>query len=364
MRDRIRLGVIGANPNRGWAPRAHLPAIVGSRDVELTAVCTTRKESAEASKLKYGAKMAFDDYRDMLAVPDVEAVAVLLKVPAHYQVTLDALNAGKHVFTEWPLGKTQAEAVEMCDVAETQGLRHMVGLQARANPAIVHARDLVAGGYVGDVLACHVSVARSGVLQSSSDRSWQKDDSLGANTLTIATGHTIDALRFIVGDFSVVSSVVATQVRQCLETDTQKQVDVTSPDNVLVSGRLENGAVASVYVSAIPWVGDGYRMEIYGREGTLVAVSQDTPQLRVVSLKGARAGDSGLQDLEVPAERVTAPVETPENEPKNVGEMYVRFADAIRNGATCEPDFSTAVSLHCLIDAVAKSSKEGRAVEL
>jgi len=214
------------------------------------------------------------------------------------------------------------------------------------------------------VLACHVSVARSGVLQCSSDRSWQKDDSLGANTLTIATGHTIDALRFIVGDFSVVSSVVATQVRQCLETDTQKQVDVTSPDNVLVSGRLENGAVASVYVSAIPWVGDGYRMEIYGREGTLVAVSQDTPQLRVVSLKGARAGDSGLQDLEVPAERVTAPVETPENEPKNVGEMYVRFADAIRNGATCEPDFNTAVSLHRLIDAVATSSKEGRAVEL
>ena len=105
MAEKVKLGVIGANPNRGWGPRGHLPAIVASRDVELTAVCTTRMESAEASAAKYGAKLAFDDYREMLACPDVEAVAVLLRVPSHYQVTMDALNAGKHVFTEWPLGE-------------------------------------------------------------------------------------------------------------------------------------------------------------------------------------------------------------------------------------------------------------------
>lgn len=364
MADKIKLGVIGANPNRGWGPRGHLPAIVPSRDVELTAVCTTRKESAEASAAKYGAKMAFDDYREMLACPDIEAVAVLLRVPAHYQVTMDALNAGKHVFTEWPLGKTRAEAVEMRDLAEAKNLRHMVGLQARANPAIVYARDLVADGYVGEVIACHVSVARGGIQNWPSDRSWQKDASLGANALTIAHGHTIDALRSIVGDFSSVSAVVSTQVRQWLETDTQRYVDVTSPDNVLVSGRLASGAVASVYVAAIPWKAYGYGMEIYGREGTLVATSDNTPQLEVVRLKGVRAGDSGLQDLPVPPEYTRAPAETPEKEPRNVGEMYVRFAEAIRNGTACDPDFNTAVDLHRLVDAITESSEQGRAVDL
>ncbi|MDE0034579.1 MAG: Gfo/Idh/MocA family oxidoreductase [Deltaproteobacteria bacterium] len=364
MAEKIKLGVIGANPTRGWGPRGHLPAIVPSRDVELTAVCTTRKESAEESAAKYGAKMAFDDYREMLACPDVEAVAVLLRVPAHYQVTMDALNAGKHVFTEWPLGKTRAEAVEMRDLAEARGLTHMVGLQARANPAIVYARDLVVDGYVGEVMACHVSVARGGILSWPSDRSWQKDASLGANALTIAHGHTIDALRFIVGDFSSVSAVVSTQARQWLETDTQRYVDVTSPDNVLVSGRLASGAVASVYVAAIPWKAYGYGMEIYGREGTLVATSDNTPQLEVVRLRGAKAGDSGLQDLPVPPEYTKAPAETPEKEPRNVGEMYVRFAEAIRNGTHCEPDFNTAVDLHRLVDAIAESSEQGRAVDL
>ena len=364
MAEKIKLGVIGANPTRGWGPRAHLRAVVASRDVELTAVCTTRKESAEESAAKFGARMAFADYRELLACPDIEAVAVVLRVPSHYQVTMDALNAGKHVFTEWPLGKTRDEAVEMRDLAEARDLRHMVGLQARANPAIVYARDLVADGYVGEVMACHVSVARGGILNWPSDRSWQKDASLGANTLTIAHGHTIDALRFIVGDFSSVSAVVSTRARQWLETDTQRHVDVTSPDNVLVSGRLASGAVASVYVSAIPLKAYGYGMEIYGREGTLVATSDNTPQLEVVRLQGAQAGDSGLRDLPVPAGYVKAPAETPEKEPWNVAEMYVRFADAIRNGTACEPDFNTAVDLHRLVDAIAESSEQGRAVAL
>ena len=94
--------------------------------------------------------------------------------------------------------------------------------------------------------------------------------------------------RFIVGDFASVSAVVCTQARQWLETDTQRHVDVTAPDNVLVSGRLANGAVASVYVAAVPLKAYGYGMEIYGREGTLVATSENTPQIEVVRLRGAK----------------------------------------------------------------------------
>ena len=98
--DKIRLGVIGANPTVGWAPRAHLPALMASPDIELTAVCTIRQESAAASAQKYGANMAFHDYRDMLACPDIDAVAVVLRVSSHYEPTRAALEAGKHVFTE------------------------------------------------------------------------------------------------------------------------------------------------------------------------------------------------------------------------------------------------------------------------
>jgi predicted dehydrogenase len=112
---------------------------------------------------------------------------------------------------------------------------------------------------------------RDGALERPSSRTWQRDASLGANPLTIANGHVIDALRFVVGDFTRVSAMLTTQAKQWYEADTKKMVDVTSPDNILVSGKLASGAVASVHVAAVPWAGGGFRMVIYGREGTLMA---------------------------------------------------------------------------------------------
>ena len=206
MADKIRLGIIGANVHRGWAPRSHLPAIVAGPEFELTAVCTTRQESAEESRAKFGAKLAFDDWHKMLDHPDIDAVAVILRVPSHYEPTMAALNAGKHVYTDWPLGRTTAEAQEMAELARAKGVRNMVGLQARAAPAILYAKELVDSGYVGEVMACHLSRIQEGVFERTSDRSWQRDKDMGANTLTITCGHTIDALRFVVGDFSHVSS--------------------------------------------------------------------------------------------------------------------------------------------------------------
>jgi predicted dehydrogenase len=358
--DTIRMGVIGANIHRGWAPRSHLPAIVASPGFELTAVCTTRQVSAEESAKRFGAKMAFHDYREMLAHPDIDAVAVVLRVPSHYQPTLDAINAGKHIFTEWPLGRTLAEAEEMADLARRQQVQHMVGLQARANPAIMHMNELVDAGYVGEIMSCHVSVIRSGVLQRVSDRTWQRDDTLGATTLTIPFGHTVDAFRYVVGEFSHIAAVVSTQARQWLETDTHKLVDVTGPDNVLVSGRLVNGAVASLHVAANPWAGSGYRMEIYGREGTLVASGTNSPQLGVVRLQGAKAGENHLQDIDIPTRHIYVSDAMPAGEPYNVGQMYHLFGQAIRSGQPCQPNFDTAVTLHRLIDMVRAASDQGR----
>ena len=184
---------------------------------------------------------------------------------------------------------------------------------------------------------------------------------MGAHTLTIAAGHSIDALRYVVGDFSHVSAVVSTQAGEWLETDTGQRLPVTSPDNILVSGRLQNGGVASTHVASNPWSGSGLRMEIYGMEGTLVASSEDSPQLGDVTLQGVQ-GRGDLQPLEIPG-RFTYVLEgMPQGEPFNVGQMYYQFGQAIRSGQDCQPDFDTAVELHHFVDAIRQASDEGREV--
>jgi predicted dehydrogenase len=361
MAGKIRLGLIGASTGGTWSSRSHLPAARASAEIELAAVCTTRAESAEAARQAYGARLAFDDYRKMVASPEIDAVAVVVRVPSHYGPTKAALEAGKHVYCEWPLGRTTAEAVELADLAKARGLVTAVGLQARANPAIMHMRELVAGGYVGEVMAVHVCLMREGVLTRPSHRTWQRDAELGANTLTIANGHTVDAMRFVAGDFAELSAVVATQARQWLDTGTNTWLDVTSPDNILVSGRLANGAVASVHIGAIPYAGSGYRMEIYGRDGTLVAAGEDSPQLSAVTLSGARRGNA-LAPIAVPRSLSVAAPETPAGEAVNVGQMYTLFARAIGGSAGAHPNFDTAVELHRLVDAIKAASDGRRAV--
>jgi predicted dehydrogenase len=366
MADKIRLGLIGASVRGTWSSRSHLPALQASADVELTAVCTTRADSAEAARQAYGARLAFDDYRKMIASPEIDAVAVVVRVPSHYEPTKAALEAGKHVYCEWPLGRTTAEAVELAALAKAKGLTTAIGLQARVNPAVMHLKELVAAGYVGEVLAVHVALMREGVLTRPSNRTWQRDAALGANTLTIANGHTIDAMRFVTGDFARLSAVVATQAKQWLDTGTNTLLDVTSPDNILVGGRLNSGAVASVHIGAIPYAGSGYRMEIYGRDGTLVIAGEDSPQLSKVALQGAQKGNT-LAPIAVPERfTVTAPG-TPAGEAVNVGQMYTLFAQSIKNGVIRDgkgqqPGFDAAVELHRLVDAIQQASDTGREV--
>ncbi len=359
MADKVRLGLIGASVGGTWSARAHLPALRASAEVELTAVCTTRADSAEAARQAWGARLAFDDYRRMVASPEIDAVAIVVRVPSHYAPTRAALEAGKHVYCEWPLGRTTAEAVELAALAEARGLVTAVGLQARVNPAVMHMKELVEAGFVGKVMAIHVSLMREGVLSRPSNRTWQRDAALGANTLTIANGHTVDAMRFVAGDFARLSAVVATEAKQWLDTGTNTLLDVTSPDNVLLSGRLTNGAVASVHIGAIPFAGSGYRMEIYGSEGTLVATGEDSPQLSKVLLHGAQGGNT-LAAMPAPQRLTFAAPGTPSGEPGNVGQLYALFAKAVREGRSRQPTFATAVELHHLVDAIKQASESGR----
>src|SRR5882762_1016296 len=170
MPDKIRLGLIGASVTGTWSARSHLPAMAASSDVELTAVCTTRADSAEAARRAYGARLAFDDYRKMIASPEIDAVAVVVRVPSHYAPTKAALEEGKHVYCEWPLGRTTAEAVELSALAKAKGLVTAIGLQARVNPALMYMKELVEAGFVGEMMSVHVSMIRDGVLTRPSHR--------------------------------------------------------------------------------------------------------------------------------------------------------------------------------------------------
>jgi len=201
----------------------------------------------------------------------------------------------------------------------------------------------------------------SGVLTRPSDRTWQRDVILGANTLTITFAHVFDAMCMVVGELTEVSAIVATQVPQWFETDTKKYVDVTSPDNIVVQGRLENGAIINAYCGVHPYHGSGHRLEIYGREGTLAMIGGgEGGEERRRKLVGGHKDDKALQELTVP-ERFTWVPEDLRNGPAyDVGQMWVKFAEGIRSGSNIESDFDHAVRRHRSLDAIVRASQTGQ----
>src|SRR5438477_11435375 len=272
MADRIRVGIVGATVTQGgsgWGANAHVPALKALPHYELKAVCTSHADTAKASAAAFGAEQAFHRFGDMAGRRDVDVIVVCVRVPGHRELGLAGLQAGKAVFCEWPLGANLAEAEEMAELARQRSVTTIVGLQARSDPTILYAADLVREGYIGEVLTANLSTVAQAQLQRGPGRIWQGVRANGANTLTIAGGHAIDALCAVLGEFAELSARVSTRIPEW-RTLEGKAVPVDSPDSINVVGRMVSGAEVSISVATAHSNPSGNRSEFYGRDGAIV----------------------------------------------------------------------------------------------
>jgi len=366
MADRIRVGVVGATVTQGgsgWGANAHVPALRALPEFELKAVCTAHRETAEASREAFGAELAFHDINDMVAHPEIDLVAVCVRVPGHFALAKPALEAGKDTFCEWPLGANLAEAEELAAMARARGLRTLVGLQGRSDPVIAYARELVAEGYIGDVLAVHLTSIAPAIIERGPGRIWQAERAAGANTLTIQGGHAIDDLCYIAGEFATVSARLATKVPEWRLEGSGERVPVTSPDSIIVAGQLVNGAEAAVHIATVPRNASGTRLEIFGSEGALAVRPSGSLSIGPNALFGARGG-ARMEEMPVPERFTLIPEGAPAGSPRNVAQAYAALAEGARRGTGFAPSFDDAVVRHRLLDAIERSSAEGRAIAL
>ena len=365
MPDKIRVGIVGATVTQGgsgWGANAHVPALKALPHYELKAICTSHEDTAKASAAAFGAERAFSRFSDMATHPEVDLIVVCVRVPGHRDLVMAGLQAGKPVFCEWPLGANLAEAEEMAGLARQRSLKTIVGLQARSDPAILYARDLVQAGYIGDVLTAHLNTVAQAQLQRGPGRIWQGVRANGANTLTIAGGHAIDALCAVLGEFAELSARVSTRIQEW-RTLEGKPVPVDAPDSINVVGRMVSGAEISITVATAPSNPSGNRLEIYGRDGAIVIRATGALSMGPNQLQAGR-GKEPLAAMSVPDKYKFVPNGTPAGQPYNVAQAYARAAAALRGGGSFDVDFDLAVKRHKLIDAIERSSATSGSVKL
>ena len=361
--QRFKVGIVGLQPGRSWAARAHIPALRAlSETFEIVGVANTSKTSAEKAAAETGLPRAFADVAELIAAPEVDIVTIAVKVPPHLEIVKAAIGAGKHVYCEWPLGNGLAEAEEMAALARAKGVLGVVGTQARVAPEIEYLRHLIADGFVGEVLSTTL-VARGGgwggILPDKKIYAYLLDRANGATLLTIPVGHTLAALRDVLGEVAEVSAVLATRRTSARVVDTGETLPVSAPDQVLVSGVLASGAPLSIhYRGGAARDGDGLFWEINGTEGDIrVSGPSGHTQMVQLSLKGARGEKKAFRPLEVPISYRSG---WPEDvEPGNVARLYARMAQDLRDGTRNAPSFDDAVAVHRVIAAIEKAAESG-----
>ena len=361
MADTIRVGIIGANPDRSWALRSHVPALASLPQYTLQAVSTSRRESADVAAEKFKVPLAFDNHQELVDHPDVDLVVVSVKVPHHHELVLAALEAGKAVFCEWPLGNGLQEAMEMANLARQKKVCTAVGLQARCAPVINRVRDLVAQGYVGKVLS--TSVVGSGLAYGEfvePGSAYLIDKANGANLLTIATGHFMDAMCYCLGEFEELGATLATRRPEVKIVKTNESLSATSPDQVGVSGTLQGGAAASLHFRGGRSRGTNLLWEINGTEGDLLVTGAGGHvQMLELTLHGGQGEDTVLAPLAIPDAYRWVPAETPSDLPFNVAQLYVQLASDVQKGTNLSLSFDAAIVRHRMIEAIQTAADTG-----
>jgi predicted dehydrogenase len=150
----ICVGVVGAAAKSGWAKMSHVPAINDLPGLRLAAVATRNEQSAREAANAFGADRWYRDPFAMICDDQIDIVTVSVDVPAHRELVLAALEAGKAVYCEAPLGRSVAEAEET--VNATHSLHTAIGLQGRLNPAVRRAAESVSSGKIGRPLNARI----------------------------------------------------------------------------------------------------------------------------------------------------------------------------------------------------------------
>ena len=348
----ISVGIVGANAQQSWASVSHVPAINALPGLKLAAVATSNEQSAREAAEAFGADRWFSDPFAMIANDEIDIITISVKVPAHRELVLAALEAGKAVYCEAPLGRTIAETEEM--VSAVGSLHTAIGLQGRLNPAVRRAAQLLSSGRIGRPLSARIvaSIGSFGPeLRSTYD--YFNRTSSGANLLTIPGGHTLDLVEAVLGPIIEVDAQTEIFWPVVRLTDTGEESLRETADYANILGKTRSGAVFTAEISGGVAPHDAsFSFEIRGSEGSL-SLTSDHPY-------GCQAGD-----LKLTSNILLAPPDEPTvsdgfmGAALNVREVYARLLRDLQTDTYTTPGFEHALHNARLVEAVRRAGERG-----
>jgi predicted dehydrogenase len=337
----IRVGIVGAGAN---TTSRHIPGLQAIEGVEIVSLCNRSRASSERVAQQFGIPTIYEDWLELVAASDTNAIVIGTWPYMHCRVTLAALAANKHVMCEARMAMNALEAHAMRDAARTKP--HLVA-QIVPSPFSLRVdatvKRLIAEGYLGDVLAVNMRALGNAFIDDGAPLHWRQDfDLSGFNIMSMGIWYEI-LLRWV-GEATKVTAMGKTFVTMRADANGVRRA-VRIPEHVNVMADLACGAQLQMQISSVTGLGGVSEVVLFGSQGTLRFADN--------KLYGGRRGDTELKEIPIP--------------PAEAGGWRVEeeFVNAIRGGEVItHTTFEDGVKYMEFTEAVTRSMVTGQAIAL
>lgn len=340
----IKVGIVGAGNNTRVK---HIPGLQAIEGVEIVSVCNRSRESSRRVADAFHIPKIYEDWRELVAADDTNAMVIGTWPYMHCEVTCAALEAGKHVMCEARMAMNAAEAHTMLE--KSRAHPDLI-TQVVSSPFTLRVdctiQELMADGYLGDFYAMTVRGIMPGFANPEAPLHWrQRQDLSGFNILTMGIWY--EAVMRWVGPASRVFARARIYTPQRRDPETGATVMVDVPDHVDIVADLACGAQATYEFSAVCGLAPGSGVWLFGSKG---ALHYDQASDKLL---GGQQGDKTLREIPVA--------------PEKAGKWRVEeeFVGAIRGQEKIRlTTFADGVKYMEFTEAVHRSAASGQVVSL
>ena len=360
MKDKIGIGVIGT----GFGRRVQIPAFLACENVEIASVASGNVENARVTAVECDAKHFTADWRETVAHANVDLVCITTPPLLHREMTLFAIEHGKHVLCEKPMAMNLAEADEMTIAANGKPLLALIDHELRFQYGRRIAYKMLRDGVIGKIRHAKSIFQAPHRGDSKVAWNWWSDATVGGGALGAIGSHIIDSLHWFLGtDISSISCQLQTNVKERRDSSGDMR-PVTSDDesNMLLrfaDSELTADATGLVLISMTEGPHYMNRVEFYGSGGTM-----RVDHLGEVFI--AKTGEADFTEIKVD---LGTPIAGVADTGFARGFMAIApvLVDAIRNGSTeiaHAATFADGVRVQKVLDTARESDVIGRVINL
>ena len=346
----INIGIIGI----GGIAKKHIKELLTYEDVKITAICDIDPKAIEEKngQLKLPAEKCYENYLDLIADPDVDAVEICTPNYLHAQMAIDALKAGKPVNLEKPLAMSYEEAMEILDAESKSDTFGMTCFSYRFKPAVRYAKSLVDSGAIGRIVGLNVAYLKSSAFWEGRRLEWRFVKEYAASGVIGDLGvHLIDLAQLLAGEITELCATQATVVKERKRLDSEEIAPVETDDQSSFIAKFACGAEGCFHITRCA-IGHAntIRYDVYGDKGSL-SFDLNDPTILNICMGEDDPKNLQLQTVEVPEEFYL--------------EQERAFVDAIEGKRDpLFPTLSHGAQGQRVVDAILQSAAERRWVEV